>query len=48
MITIALTGIAEVTQQLQRLVPAPLPAIGEALYVEGNGSLGVACGAGAG
>ena len=40
MITITLDGIAQVTQHLQRLVTAPLPAAGEALYAEGNGIMG--------
>lgn len=40
MISLNLTGIAEVTQQLQRLVTAPLPATGEALYEEGNRIMG--------
>jgi hypothetical protein len=40
MISLTLTGIAEVTQQLQRLVTAPLPAVGEALYEEGNRIMG--------
>lgn len=40
MITLTLTGIADVTQQLQRLVQAPLPAVGQALYAEGQGIMG--------
>ena len=40
MITITLTGMADVTQQLQRLVTAPLAATGEALYEEGNRIMG--------
>ena len=40
MITLTLTGIADVTQHLQRLVAAPLPATGEALYEEGNRIMG--------
>jgi hypothetical protein len=37
MISLNMTGIAQVTQQLQRLVSAPLPAVGATLYAEGNG-----------
>ena len=40
MLTLTLTGIADVTQHLQRLVAAPLPATGEALYEEGNRIMG--------
>jgi hypothetical protein len=40
MISLDLQGIAQVTQQLQRLVTAPLPAVGEALYEEGNRIMG--------
>ena len=37
---LTLDGMAQVTQRLQRLVAAPLPAAGEALYAEGNGIMG--------
>ena len=40
MITLTLHGIAQVTQHLQRLTTAPLPAAGEALYEEGNRIMG--------
>ena len=40
MISFDITGIAQVTQHLQRLVAAPLPAAGEALYEEGNRIMG--------
>ena len=39
-ITITLDGMTQVTQQLQRLMTAPLPATGEALYAEGNSIMG--------
>lgn len=40
MITLNLTGIAEVTQQLQRLIPAPLAPLADELYLEGQGIMG--------
>ena len=40
MVTLSLTGIAQVTQHLQRLSTAPLPATGEALYEEGQRIMG--------
>jgi hypothetical protein len=40
MISVNLTGIAEVTQRLQRLGAAPMPALGEVLYEEGNRIMG--------
>lgn len=40
MITMTLDGIAQVTQQLQRLIPAPMQPLGEALYEEGNRIMG--------
>ena len=40
MITLNLTGIADVTQHLQRLIPAPLPVLAEELYAEGQGIMG--------
>ena len=42
MISLNLTGIAEVAQHLQRLVPAPIPALREALRTEGNQIIRVA------
>lgn len=42
MVSIDLTGIAEVTQRLQRLVPAPIAPLGEALRTEGNQIIRVA------
>jgi hypothetical protein len=40
MITVDLQGLTQVTQQLQRLTTAPLPAVGGALYEEGNRIMG--------
>ena len=40
MITLTLTGMTEVTQHLQRLVPAPIAPLGQALYEEGNRIMG--------
>ena len=42
MITLGLTGITEVTQHLQRLVPAPIAPLREALRTEGNQIIRVA------
>ena len=42
MITLTLDGIAQVTQHLQRLIPAPLPPLREALRTEGNQIIRVA------
>jgi hypothetical protein len=42
MITLTLTGIEAVTQQLQRLVTAPIPPLREALRTEGNQIIRVA------
>ena len=42
MLTVQMTGIAEVIQKLQRLVPAPLTPAAEALRTEGNQIIRVA------
>jgi hypothetical protein len=42
MITLTLDGLAEVTQHLQRLIPAPIPPLREALRTEGNQIIRVA------
>jgi hypothetical protein len=42
MIILTLTGIEAVTQQLQRLVTAPIPPLREALRTEGNQIIRVA------
>ena len=41
-ISLDIRGIAEVTQKLQRLIPAPLAPLGEALRTEGNQIIRVA------
>ena len=41
-IQLTINGITEVTQQLQRLVPAPIPPLREALRTEGNQIIRVA------
>jgi hypothetical protein len=40
MFTVQLTGIAEMTQRLQRLAQPPTRVLGEALYEEGNRIMG--------
>ena len=42
MVSVEVSGIAEVTQRLQRLVPIPLPLLGDALRTEGNQIIRVA------
>ena len=42
MLSVQLSGLPEMMQKLQRLVPAPLPAAGEALRTEGNQIIRVA------